>query len=337
MFTDSTISSASVKGLLYAVTQYGADAQPLIQAAALDIAQLEDPDGRVPMAAMQRLWAMAVQVTADPHLDLHIAEHVHHSSYGVLAYVLMHSPTLGEAIHKLCRYGDIVCNGTRISLRHLGESVELVVEITSPAIVYPHFVLNSELSIYLHMLRLLSGQSLSPEVVHLAYPAPADTREHFRVFAPALVQFGTPYSALRLPATVLALPIPTADPQLLALLEPHAAALLDRLHELPALPDRVRHELLRLLVHSEPTLVAVAEALSLSSRTLQLQLRQDGHSYQQLLDEVRRELAERHLRDDILSIKDIALLLGFAEPSVFIRAFRRWTGQTPGMFRRTAY
>ena len=336
MPTDATISSASVKGLLYAVTQCGADAEALVQATALDVAQLEDPDGRVPMATMQRLWALAVQVTDDPHLDLHMAEHVHHSSYGVLAYLLMHSPTLGAAIHKLCRYQDIVCNGTHISLRHLGESVELVIEITSPAIVYPHFVLNSELSIYLQMLRMLSGQSLSPEAVHLAYPAPADTREHVRVFAPASMQFGTPYSALRLPVTVLALPISTADPQLLALLEPHAAALLARLHELPALPDRVRHELLRLLVQSEPTLEAVAEALSLSPRILQRQLRQNGHSYQQLLDEVRRELAERHLRDHILSIKDIALLLGFAEPSVFIRAFRRWTGQTPGMFRRTA-
>ncbi|MFD2937654.1 helix-turn-helix transcriptional regulator [Spirosoma flavum] len=135
---------------------------------------------------------------------------------------------------------------------------------------------------------------------------------------------------------MLALPIPTADPQLLALLEPHAAALLARLNELPALADRVRHELLRLLVQSEPSLEAVAEALSLSPRILQGQLRQDGHTYQQLLDEVRRELAERHLGDHIPSIKDIALLLGFAEPSVFIRAFRRWTGQTPGTFRRAS-
>lgn len=336
MPADATISSASVKGLLYAVTQCGADAGALIQAAGLDQSPLEDPDGRVPMATMQRLWALAVQATGDPHLDLHIAQHVHHSSYGVLAYVLMHSPTLGVAIHKLCRYQDIVCNGTRISLNHLDDSVELVIDITSPAVVYPHFVVNSELSIYLHMLRLLSGESFDPEAVHLAYPAPADTREHVRVFAPAPVQFGTPYSALRLPATVLDLPIPTADPQLLALLEPHAAALLARLHELPTLPDRVRHELLRLLVQSEPTLVAVAAALNLSPRILQLQLRQDGHNYQQLLDEVRRELAERHLRDNSLSVKDIAFLLGFAEPSVFIRAFRRWTGQTPGTFRRTA-
>lgn len=193
-------------------------------------------------------------------------------------------------------------------------------------------MLNSELAVYLQTLRQLSGQPLVPEAVCLAYPAPADTREHFRVFAPASVQFDTLYSALRLPATVLALPIPTADPHLLALLEPHAA-LLAHLHQPPTLPDCVRRELLRLLAQAEPTLVAVADALCLSPRTLQLRLRQAGHSYQQLHDEVRRELAERHLRDQLLSIKDIAFLLGFAEPSVFVRSFRRWTGQTPSAFR----
>lgn len=88
------------------------------------------------------------------------------------------------------------------------------------------------------------------------------------------------------------------------------------------------------MAQAEPKLFAVADALCLSPRTLQLRLRQAGHSYQQLLDEVRRELAERHLRDQLHSIKDIAFLLGFAEPSVFVRSFRRWTGQTPGEFRR---
>lgn len=334
MPTDATISSASVKALLHAVSQCGADAEALSQSAELDSSLLSNPDSRVPIATMQRLWVLAVQVTADPHLDLHMAKHVHHSSYGVLAYLLMHSPTLGVAINKLCRYQDIICNGTCISLRHTRESVELVIEITSPAIVYPHFVLNSELAIYLQMLRLLSGQPLAPELVQLAYPAPADTSEHFRVFAPAAVTFGTGYSALRLPATVMALPILTADPQLLALLEPHAATLLASLDEHPTFADRVRRELLRLLAQSEPTLDTVAEALGLRPRTLQLRLRQDGHTYQKLLDEVRFKLAERYLHDPVLSIKDIALLLGFAEPSVFVRAFRRWTGQTPGTFRR---
>lgn len=334
---DTTLSAASVKLLLHAAAQRGADADALRQAAALDAAQLADPDGRLPLAAMQHLWELATAATHDPHLDLHLAEQTHPASFGALSYVLLHSPTLGAALAQLCRYQDLACNGTRTSLRRLGEaSVELVVEVTSPAISDPRYALNSELAVCLHLLRLLSGQPLVPEAVRLAYPPPPDPSEHQRVFAPAPVQFGTPDSALRLPATVLALPLPTADPQLLALLEPHAAALLARLHQPPTVADCVRRELLHLLAQGEPTLAAVAAALCRSPRTLQLHLRQAGQSYQQLLDEVRRELAERHLRDHRLDTTAIAFLLGFAEPSVFVRSFRRWTGQTPGAFRRAA-
>jgi len=334
---NATLSAASVKLLLHAAAHRGADAEALRQAADLDAAQLSDPDGRLPLTAMQRLWQLATEATHDPHLDLHLAGQTHPASFGALSYVLLHSSTLGEALAQLCRYQDLACNGTRTSLRRLdGASVELVIEVTSPAITDPRYALNSELSVYLHLLRVLSGQPLVPEAVRLAYPPPPDPSEHQRVFAPAPVRFGTPDSALRLPAAVLALPLPTADPQLLALLEPHAAALLARLPQPPTLADGVRRELLRLLAHAEPTLAAVADALCLSPRTLQLHLHQTSHSYQQLLDEVRRELAERHLRDQRLNTTDIAFLLGFAELSVFVRSFRRWTGQTPGAFRRAA-
>ena len=332
-----TLSAASVKLLLYAAAQRGADAEALCQAAALDTTPLGDPDGRVPIAAMQRLWPLAIEATADPHLDLHLADYIHLASLGALSYVLLHSPTLGAALAQLCRYQDLACSGTRTSLRHLGAgSVELVVEVTSPAITNPRYALNSELTVYLRLLRLLSGQPLVPEAVRLAYPQPPDPGEHQRVFAPAPVVFGTPDSALRLPAALLALPLPTADPQLLALLEPHAAALLAGLSQPPSLADSIRRELLHLLTHTAPTLPTVAAALNFSPRTLQLHLRRAGHSYQQLLDEVRRELAERHLRDHHLTTADIAFLLGFAEASVFVRSFSRWTGQTPGAFRRAA-
>lgn len=334
----ATLSAASAALLLHAAAQRGADPAALCRAVPLDASQLHHPDARLPIAAMQRLWQLATEATADPYLDLHLAEQTNPAAFGVLSYVLMHSPTLGAAVQQLCRYQDIACNGTRTSLRRLGASIELVVEVTSPAIIYPHFVLNSELLVCLRLLRMLSGQPLVPEAVRLAYPAPAASHEHARVFGPAPVQFGTPDSALRLPAAVLDLPVLNADPQLLAVMEPHAAALLARLHQpatLPAsLPDRVRAELARLLKGAVPTLAAVADALCLGPRTLQLHLRQAGHSYQQLLDEVRRELAERHLRENHHSTTDIAFLLGFAEPSVFVRSFRRWTGQTPGAFRQ---
>jgi len=186
--------------LLHAAAQRGADPAALCRTAALDAHPLQHPDDRVPIAAMQRLWQLATEATADPHLDLHLTEQTHPTSLGVLAYVLLHSSTVGEALRQLCRYQDIACNGTRISLRPLGPSVELVIDITSPAIIHPHFVLNVELVVSLQLLRLLSGQPLVPEAVRLAYPAPASAAEHTRVFG-VLPQFGTTDSALRLPAT----------------------------------------------------------------------------------------------------------------------------------------
>ena len=78
----------------------------------------------------------------------------------------------------------------------------------------------------------------------------------------------------------------------------------------------------------------MAAQLCLGVRTLQLKLKEAGHTYQQLLDAVRSDLAQRHLRESHHSITDVAFLLGYSEPSVFVRSFKKWTGQTPGAFRR---
>ena len=77
----------------------------------------------------------------------------------------------------------------------------------------------------------------------------------------------------------------------------------------------------------------LARRLHLSERTLQRRLADEGSSYQQLLNDTRRQLAERYLRDGQLAATEIALLLGYSEPSVFFRAFRQWTGLTPGEYR----
>ena len=330
---NGTLSAGSLHLLLWAATHHGADYADLCRRAQLDPAQLQHPDARVPVAAVQRLWAAAIEATGKPQLSLLLGQQVNPLALGVLSYVLMHSPTLGEALRQLCRYQDIGCDASRTTLRREADRVWLEVELLSPDIIYPEHVLNSELTLYLHACRALTGQPLAPQLVRLAYPRPADTAEHERVFAPAPVQFEATCSGLAFDAAVLDLPVLNANPALFPLFEHHADALLGQLRQ-PSLPDRVKREIVRLLKGAEPTLAAVADALAMGVRTLQLHLREAGLSYQQLLDEVRRELAERHLRAPDLSTTDIAFLLGYSEPSVFVRSFKRWTGQTPGAFRK---
>lgn len=335
MRTNHSLSTGSVNLILWAARQRGADADALIQAVGLDPDRLQHPDERVPIAQVQALWREAIAATGDPHLDLRLGELINPLSMGVLAYVLMHSPTLGRALEKLFQYQEIVCNAILTSGRRDGSWYELVLRLSSPEIIRADYALNSEVSVYLAAFRALTGRPFEASEIRFAYSHPPDTHEHERIFTPARLHFDAPETVLRFSADWLDVPILNANPGLFPLFEQHADDLLRGLRQ-PRLSDRVKTELVRRLRGEEPTLAGVADHLAMGVRTLQLHLREEGLSYQQLLDEVRRELAVRHLREPHLSTTDIAYLLGFAEPSVFFRSFKRWTGQTPGAFRAQA-
>lgn len=335
--TNDTLSVASINLILFVARQFGADADALAHAVGISPEQLRDPDGRVQIRQVQALWRETIAVTSEPNIALKLGEMVNPVSIGVLAYVMMHSPTLGKAFDKLCQYQDIVCQGIRttgkiVPSAESGNQFVLSLEITSADIIYPHHTLNSELSVYLSAMRALVGHRIVATEVHFAYPRPTDTREHERVFFPARLTFDTPETAMILDATLLDLPILNANPSLSMLFEKHANDILEKI-KTPSLSTRVKSEIMAMMRGEEPTLTTVADRLAMGVRTLQLHLKDAGTSYQQLLDETRKDLAVSHLREQNLSTTDIAYLLGFAEPSVFFRSFKKWTGQTPGEYR----
>ena len=340
MTPPDTLAASSLNLLLWVAGEHGADVPALCRAIAYDPAtNAANPDARVPIATIQRLWPLVLEATADPYFDLHLGGRFNFATAGTLAYVLLHAPTLGAAIAQLCRYQDIACQGVRTFQTPAAEwpgGTWLTLELTSPAIVHPRYVLNSELSIYLAAFGMLTGQPVVPRAVRLAYPRPADVHEHERAFNTAVLEFDAPLTAVAFDAATLARPVLHANPALFPLFEQHAAALLAQLptQQPPTLAEQVRAEIVRQLKGEAPTLTAVADRLHLGVRTLQLKLKEAGHTYQQLLDHVRRDLAQSHLREPHLSTTDIAFLLGYSEPSVFVRSFKKWTGQTPGAFRR---
>jgi AraC-like DNA-binding protein len=333
---EDTLAVGTLNLVLYAAEQRGADGAALRRAVGLTAEQLRDPDGRVPIATVQRLWAAATEATGDPDLSLRVGELINPAAIGILAYVMMHSPTVRRALEHLCRYQDIVCSGVQTTLHHSGDWAIVRLTLTSSDIIYPAHALNSELAMYLSALRALTGRTVPLHAVQLGYPEPADTREHERIFAPARLTFGTAETQMVFDRSFLDVPILNANPGLFPLFEQHAEAMLRTLRQPASFSSRVKAEIVQLLKGEEPTLATIADRLALGIRTLQGRLREEGVSYQQLLDEVRRELAETHLRQPHLSTTDIAYLLGYSEPSVFFRSFKKWTGQTPGMYRQTA-
>src|SRR5262249_51637173 len=131
----------------------------------------------------------------------------------------------------------------------------------------------------------------------------------------------------------LEIPLLRADAALQAILEAQVMAVIEKLPRGEATTDAVRRYLAGGLGDGQPTLEQIAPRLHMSPRTLHRRLEEEGTSFRQVLSEVRRELAARHLSEGRLAIGEIAFLLGFSEPSAFHRAFKRWTGHAPLAWR----
>ncbi|HAV70177.1 MAG TPA: AraC family transcriptional regulator, partial [Alcanivorax sp.] len=142
------------------------------------------------------------------------------------------------------------------------------------------------------------------------------------------------FDGVRLPAALLRHSLESADPGLGRMMEKEAGALLADFDAHGNLLSRVRSAIYRRLGSGDPSVDAVAAELGLTVRTLQSRLQRQGLAYQEVLDGLRRSLAELYLRDPALNLTEIALLLGFAESSSFSRAFRRWRGESPVSWRR---
>lgn len=168
------------------------------------------------------------------------------------------------------------------------------------------------------------------EVV-LPYPRPPHARELERFFG-APVRFAAPGIGLVFPEALLAAPLRAAAPELARLLESVAV---ERLAALPDSGDelaQVRQVLREAMRRGDASLEAVARRLRLSPRVLQRHLKTRGTGFAAELDAVRRDLALVLVRQS-LALQEIAFLLGFSEPAAFHRAFRRWTGESPGQHR----
>jgi AraC-like DNA-binding protein len=168
--------------------------------------------------------------------------------------------------------------------------------------------------------------------VEFTFDAPSDVQQIERTFG-CPCAFGQAAPRLVLTGAVFALPLPSAERELLPLLEQHAEQELGRLdldrEVVPGLRDALRSA----CAEGRPTLTLVARRLAVSPRSLQRRLDERGTSFSTELDAVRRALAEAHLAARDLSIAEVAFVLGFSDQPAFTRAFSRWTGMTPHAFR----
>ena len=180
----------------------------------------------------------------------------------------------------------------------------------------------------------LTGGKIKLREVRFNYKTPGDISEYDRIFR-CPIKFEADKNALLFDTKFLDYPIQQPNKELLNLFEKQAQKTLKALTKQESFSEKVSSLYIKLLQEKPPSIEEVARSLKISVRKLQMHLENEGTSYKDLLNNIRRELAFGYLSDKQISIAEISYLLGFSEPSAFHRAFKRWTGNTPGQYRVT--
>jgi AraC-like DNA-binding protein len=295
---------------------------------------LHQPHAHITAGQMERLSDAAMRELDDEALGW-FHRHLPWGSYGMLLRASISAPTLEVALKRWCRHHGLLTNDIALSLTTDGSAFTVALTEVTPA---PWLV--GELREFCHvsLLRNLLGvaswlvDSRMPlQGVELAYPAPPHASAYDVLFA-GPCRFDAPHTRLHLDARYLQLPLRRDEKALQQMLQ-HALPLTVRHYR----RDRLLVQRVRQTLAAHPQLSHnaedLADQLNLSARTLHRQLKEEGATLQALKDEVRRTRAMELLHRTDRPIKQVADAAGFQNEKSFIRAFKGWTGVTPGEWR----
>ncbi|MFJ4343995.1 AraC family transcriptional regulator [Pseudomonas sp. NPDC089401] len=331
------LSVGFVQPLAEALDELGHDPLPLLERYGLDAIRLAEPDARLSIPRYMHLGHAAIALCGEQALGLRMGRLSRLAQAGLAGVTAAQAPTLGEAARTLLRFGPLYAANYRghSSFLEDAQGAWLRFYSISPYNAYNRFVVDSLLSGWLAQLSGLAGTRLQAERLEIEFEAP-EYAAQYQPLCSGTVQFAAGGNQLRLSRATLALANPQHCPStwqhLLQLCE---AQMLQRTR-VRSLGERITHLLGPLLNGGrEPDLEEVALHLQMPSWTLRRKLAEEGTRFRDLLNDTRRDLAEAYIRDTELAFGEIAYLLGFASAEAFQRAFKRWTGVTPGEFRRS--
>lgn len=291
-------------------------------------------DERIPIRVVHSHWARIMVALRLPALPIRAAQVPPLSTRNLLRFLCGSASTFGRALDYLQEFWPLTTDWFHWNKVITPDRVKLIV-VGAPALTLgERCAIEYWTASLVWSGRLLTGQSFSPLKVQFAHHAPAgegSCAEHERFFA-APLSFSAPTTEVHLPRGLLELRMAQSNPGLEALLLQHARRQLAAISAQQTFTGRVRAALQTGCCDSSVTLATVARRCGIGARTLQRRLEAEGSSFGTLLDAARQQRAEADLgsfTDEVLAER-----LGYSDARAFRRAFQRWTGQTPQMWRR---
>lgn len=330
-----TVGAGVVRGLRDFAIANGADRDTLDRQSGLDSLPIQDDDARIPFSNYMALMKVGQVECGLPALALLYGEAIDLSQISILGLICRASETMLDAFVQMNRYGELVLEadhiqpGDRFRLEKKDGALWLVDNRVIPE-DFPEMV---ELAFSQMACGTRPfGKTPFVHAVQLAYPRPAHSAEYDRVFQ-VPIMFDADWNAMQVDEAWLTHRVAAAPRYVFGILSQHAQTMVDQLQTQDTTRARVETVLMPILHTGTGGLDGVAETLGIGRRTLSRRLSDEGVTFETVLDELRRKVAQHYLSEGRISVTETAYLVGFSDPSAFSRAFKRWTGKSPKHFR----
>jgi AraC-like DNA-binding protein len=320
-----------VASALQSVRDRRLDADALLKQVGLSPALLQSPQARISAKHYGALWRLVAQ-TLDDEFFGQDSRRMKAGSFAMMCHALLGCKTLSHALERSLRFYALILDDISGSLERRGAEARLELHDRSaaPRREFAHEVL---LMLLHGVCCWLVGRRIPIQRAQFAYPEPPYGAE-YRIMYSSNLEFRAQRTAIVFDASYLDLPIVQNERTVKEFLRIAPENILVKYKNGSSLGARIRRRLRQSLPGELPEFEALAAEMNMTPATLRRRLHEDGTSFQAIKDQLRRDLAISHLSHSKRSTMDIGLELGFSERSAFHRAFKKWTGASPGEFRR---
>jgi AraC-like DNA-binding protein len=328
-----TIAICFVAAALQSLRARDLNADELLANVGLSSTLLQMPQARVSAKHYGALWR-SIALALDDEFFGQDSRRMKAGSFAMLCHCVLGCKNLGQALDRSLRFYGLILDDIAGSLVRDGGEARIVLHERAAGANQRVFAHELLLMLLYGVSCWLIGRRIPILRTEFSYAEPAHSAE-YRLMYCADLSFDRPNTIVAFEASYLELPVVQNERSLKEFLRTAPESILLKYKNSSSLTARVRRRLRQFLPGELPDFEGLTDELNMTPATMRRRLHEEGASYQSIKDQLRRDLAISYLSHSSRSVMDIALELGFSERSAFHRAFRKWTGASPGEFRRT--
>jgi len=322
-------SNIALRAAILELESYDVDVVPILVQAGVE--RFMDPDGveRVTIGSVHQFIQLAQAATGDPCFGLDYGKFIRPTTFGALGIALLSSTDLADFCTRLCRYYEFIATNHSLSFESAnGQAwVEIKSEIHNLEPDVSRSIINAIISMMLKFIHeIVDHQYAPPRIEMIATKIEGTDQRYIESFGTTVI-FSANKNALYFDQKALHTPLPARDRGLARSNEELVEKYLEKVKK-DDLSFQVYDALLQALPSGNVSKATMADRFAMSLTAFHNHLLKAGTSFQKLLDEARRELAEMYFEKN-MSITDVAYMLGYSDSSNFTRAYKRWTGKAP--------